>query len=91
MLHESLSYPNMWDYTEEDGECLVWTGAIDNGVPTYKGRGKRRLVRREILEQYRPFDPALVVVTTCETPLCVHPEHLEAITRQESGRRSAQR
>lgn len=70
-----------WLYVQKTDGCWIWTGAT-----TYGGYGVIRECGRagKIVRAHRfsyqlahgPFDPALDVCHTCDTPPCVNPSHL---------------
>lgn len=63
--------------TEEDGECLVWTGYIGNNVPQVSHGGKVVAVRRLLLELHgRVLKPGDHASPSCCNPSCVNPEHI---------------
>ena len=76
------------------GECLEWTGALDNSqTPIHKvkisdGVYKNRSVRRTILEikTHNYF-----AIQTCGNPLCIEPKHLRSVTRKTLQKLTAQR
>lgn len=62
----------------EDGECLIWKGAMANGTcPVCRVDGKVHVVRRLV---WRALGHHLVakvaIVTSCDNERCVHPDHL---------------
>jgi hypothetical protein len=68
---------------EPNSGCWLWLGAIDgHEYPIFRVGGKRRLGHRVAYELYRgPIPPKYDVHHKCKTPLCVNPEHLEALAR----------
>lgn len=61
----------------EVGDCWEWTRSCVNGHPTTRHGGKQWLVRRLVAQLTGDtLRKNYVVVTTCENPLCIHPEHL---------------
>lgn len=79
----------------EDGPngCWLWTGA-NQGRPGHFNYGqvtvdnKRRLVHRVAHELWvGPIPDGYEVDHLCRTPLCINPDHLEAVTPEENRRR----
>lgn len=73
-------------YVEVDGECIVWTGAKQNGYGTLhppEGRSQRahRLVWEEFVE---PIPDGLVLDHLCGNKACVNPDHLEPVTQGQN-------
>ena len=58
--------------------CLLWQGPInDKGYGRIYFNGKRQLVHRVAYKKYYGIDPKkLNVCHTCDTPLCINPDHL---------------
>lgn len=64
--------------TEEEGDCLVWTGhAAEGRFPQWRINGKLWLVRRLLWELTRgPIRAKHQIGVRCGVELCVHPECL---------------
>lgn len=76
------------DRCHEDGDCLVWPGACNNGHPGVRIKGKNMLVRRVLwAATHGPIPPGHIVHMTCNTPRCVNPEHIELTTYQCLGKK----
>lgn len=74
-------------HTIEDGDCMVWTRSCCNGHPAARIEGKTVLVRRVLWAQALDDIPAgHIVRMTCNTPLCVNPDHIELTTYQRLGK-----
>ena len=72
--------------TQEDGDCLIWLGGCCNGHPAHRSGTKTALVRRTLWTQLRgPIEPGKIIRRTCETQICVNPEHLEKTTYKRLG------
>ncbi len=70
-------------------DCWLWTGAQANsyGVLNVKGN---KYVHRLMWEHHNGeiIAPGNEIDHTCETRLCVNPQHLESVTKLENLRRS---
>jgi hypothetical protein len=65
--------------TRREGECLSWTGVLNNGVPHMKGIGNpRRVLYTEHFGT--ELHPKAHLGPACGTRLCIRPEH-QAIRR----------
>lgn len=67
----------------DDAGCWVWTGSAQKGVmPIINIGGNVMGVRRAVFIAFNGEPtPGKEVVRTCETTLCVNPEHLKEITK----------
>jgi hypothetical protein len=75
--------------TRPDGDCWLWTGP-DNGAGYGRIRFKGELVyvHRLIYEDAcGPIPAGLHIDHLCRQPSCINPDHLEAVTPRENGRR----
>lgn len=92
---------DIFNRTESDGDCLLWTGPLNNrGYGRIYYKGKRLMVHRVVSEA-----PIGVIVDhlchnkdagcpggpTCRHRRCVNPEHLEVIVSQSENRLRATR
>jgi hypothetical protein len=84
-----------WAQVDKSGECWLWTGA--RGGPYGKfSYGSRTLGTRIQIGAHRfayqnlvgPIPDGLVLDHLCRTPLCVRPDHLEAVTQWENTLRT---
>lgn len=78
----------------EDGDCLIYTGSLVNGIPRYsvKQNGITKTVqpRRVIWEsKHGPIKHGMRVTTTCGNQACL--AHLELVSCGEIVSRVAQR
>lgn len=81
-----------WRSTKRNGDCLEWQAAI------VKDYGKFRLsapARKQVAAHryayeiaYGPIPDGLEIDHLCRNPICVNPNHLEAVSHQENMRRS---
>lgn len=69
--------------------CVLWTGATNGvGYGMRKIGGKTFLTHRLAYEEaYGPIPAGLELDHLCRTPLCMNPDHLEAVTHAENVRR----
>lgn len=74
--------------TYEEGDCLIWTGRVCNGVP-YAAHNKQPVPVRRLLVELAggKVIPSFSYGCSCLTPLCVSLEHIVARNaRQHSVR-----
>lgn len=71
----------------EDGGCWIWQGCMQHcgTTPTMRIPGSRKTtsVRRAVLAAKGIKLEGKLASQTCESPRCVAPEHLKAMTRKE--------
>ncbi len=70
--------------------CHVWIGATNiNGYGMIGVNGRTRYVHRIAYELAKaPIPEGLQIDHLCRVRCCVNPDHLEAVTNKENGRRS---
>jgi hypothetical protein len=74
-----------WAQTERVGDCILWTGATQNGYGALTVGGVSVRAHRWIYEQTKGAIPAgLFILHACDTPTCVNPEHLRAGTQVDN-------
>lgn len=75
---------------EMEGDCWIWRGSTDNGVPRMRWGGRTVTVRRQILieagHRLLRNDSA---VAQCKVPGCVNPDHVVAVSRSRLVREYA--
>lgn len=78
--------------TEQDG-CWIWHGAMQSNstVPMIRYGNGTMSVRRAILVDRGSMMTNLQATYTCGNPLCVNPEHVEAVRRSTLQKRIAAR
>lgn len=75
---------------DRSGECWLWTGATVKGYGVYGT--KKRYAHRVVFEHcIRPLLSGEEVDHTCQTILCVRPDHLDAVTPAENKARHHER
>ena len=72
-------------YTVE-GECWVWHGYVDDGVPMFPVKRRYRSARQVALQIYTGASvPAgYVARAKCGNSLCANPDHAEIVPRSRS-------
>lgn len=80
-------------HLEWQGDCLIWTGAVNNKGYGTIGRRDRgtRLVHRIVLWEHEGIEDGQVCLHSCDTPRCCNPEHLSAGTQADNIRESIER
>lgn len=75
-----------WDQVREDDRgCWIWQGRQIKGYGTASmGRLAHRVAYQEMVGD---IPTGLELDHLCRTPLCVNPDHLEPVTRDENRRR----
>jgi hypothetical protein len=69
--------------TRDDAGCAVWRFSCCNGHPAMRQGNKTVLVRRAIWQDlHGDIEPGKIIRMTCETPGCVHPDHMHLTTFQ---------
>jgi hypothetical protein len=71
----------------DDGGCWIWQGCVQvcGTTPTMRVPETRKTasVRRLLLTAKGVDVKGKLATYTCESPLCVHPEHTAAVTRKK--------
>lgn len=69
---------------QDPGGCWIWTGRRLKGYGMARHTMAHRVVYKLLVG---PIAEGLELDHLCRTPLCVNPQHLEAVTRLENIRR----
>lgn len=73
--------------TTDDAGCAVWRYSCCNGHPAFRHEGKTVLVRRALWQdEHGEIPDGKIIRMTCETPKCVHPEHMTLTTYRRLGK-----
>jgi hypothetical protein len=86
--HFTVDY--LLSHTQEEGDCLIWTGSAQHGKYPQVRIGDSRTgaaiaVRRIIYEKvHGELMPGKQVGTKCKTLLCVHPDCLVQRTKSQA-------
>lgn len=77
----------------EDGGCWIWQGCVQHcgTTPTVRIPGTRRTTgtRRLVLQACGVNTAGKLATNTCESPLCVAPDHLAAVSRKQLQRKTS--
>lgn len=67
----------------DDGDCWRWNGCASNRHPSCRIDGRQVMVRRAVWQSlYGAIPAGMIIRCTCETALCVNPEHLALTTHK---------
>lgn len=85
-VEERFHEKYIWD---ELTDCMIWTaGRIMKVHGLFYDGTRGTTAHRTSHELFKgPIPPTYQVDHLCRNPLCVNPEHLEAVTQQENIRR----
>ena len=76
--------------SQEDGDCLIWHGAMAGGVtPVIQFEGKVQNVRRALAIQLGLDVDKKTATNSCDNRRCVCPDHIKVMTRKALQVRSA--
>ena len=85
---------HIWSKCCQDGDCLLWTGAVnDAGVPQMRLPGTREVfsVRRLLLTAMGQDIAGRIASTKCGHQLCMAEKHVTPMTRKQLQKRSAKK
>jgi hypothetical protein len=78
---------DFWKKVDKSGDCWLWTGSIRNkkGYGEFRIAGKRISAHRFSYELKNGFiKESEIICHTCDTPLCVNPDHLFSGTHKDN-------
>jgi hypothetical protein len=79
-----------WSKTEQDKQCIVWTGALDgHGYGCFRYEGRSVLAHRVSWKLFTGSWPDQCLCHSCDNPRCVNVEHLFEGTRGDNNRDKA--
>lgn len=79
-------------YPEPMSGCWVWLGNVDvHGYGCFWFNGKNVKAHRWMYEQVKASPGSLDIDHICSLPLCVNPDHLQAVTRGKNTQLTYQR
>ncbi len=87
---------NYFGYEVNDTGCWIWQGYTSGGYGAFKMNGKHQKAHRvSYLIHKGEIGKGLVVLHSCDVPLCVNPDHLSLGTQADNiadmGRKGRQR
>jgi hypothetical protein len=71
-----------WGYVQKTDACWLWTGPKFKTGYGWLGIGQRKVRAHRFMYEslHGPIPKPLVLDHLCRVPLCVNPDHLEAVT-----------
>lgn len=83
--------PYLQARSDEVGECWEWRGAVQqlSRSPVMRHDGRPQAVRRVIAQTLELKVEGRYATARCCNPLCVNPEHVITVTRQQLQQRTA--
>jgi hypothetical protein len=72
-------------FVNKTTSCWLWTGATNRGYGLLWVDGKHELAHRVSYSIHKGLLGDLCVCHTCDTPLCVNPDHLFLGTREDNN------
>ena len=83
-----------WANVDRSGSCWLWVGARRGdgyGALNVRGRGGYGAHRFSYEIHHGPIPDGMVVMHTCDVPLCVNPAHLALGTHRQNAADSARK
>jgi len=76
-----------------DGDgCWLWTGATNGQYGTFYVNGAKRYAHRHSYMVHRgPIPSGMMVLHSCDKPLCINPNHLHVGTQSDNMREASDR
>ena len=78
-----------WEKVDKQGDCWLWTSSLDKGGYGQFWLGERCVEAYKFSYESRhgPVPVGLELDHLCQTPACVNPAHLQAVTHQVNMQR----
>jgi HNH endonuclease len=87
-----MSADLFWAKVNKSGPCWLWTGATNGRYGKLGRGGKQYTAHRFAYELARgPIPTGSFVLHSCDTPLCVRPDHLSLGTQRDNMGQAAAR
>lgn len=91
-----LARGRRWEYIKPEPlpDCILWEGATtDKGYGQKRIEGKVVYVHRHAWEEvHGPIPKGMTIDhVKCRIKICMNPDHMEVVTRQENGKRATDR
>lgn len=77
-----------WDKVSKSDGCWTWLGVVHKGYGRHSSEQAHRVAYERTVG---PIGEGLEIDHLCMNPLCVRPDHLEPVTREENMRRRSAR
>jgi len=88
---EILLWDRFWAHVKQEGGCWIWQGKISHrGYALVSAKRQWKLAHVLLhTKLYGPLPSGLERDHLCKRTACIHPGHLEAVTRLENIRRAS--
>jgi len=80
-----------WAKVEKTDTCWLWKGRVmwkGYGMFRFENRPDQRVHRLAYAEVVGPIPAEMTIDHLCRNRVCVNPDHLEVVTREENTRRA---